>query len=526
MTKIGEKYSQKLAEENFDAIIIGSGMSGLSTAAFLSKAGKKVLVLERHFKVGGWTHTFQRGQYEWDVGIHYIGAVGRKNAFLRKLFDEITDERLEWASMSDNYDRMIFPDKSYNFVAGKEQFIDQMVEYFPKERDAIVKYLDLVKQCTSASTKFFMNRAMPKLLSDLTYGRMSRSFLEMSDKTTWDVLSSLTSNTELIGVLTGQYGDYGLTPKQSSFAISAAVANHYLYGAYYPVGGSRMIAETIAPVIQQSGGKIIVSATVDEILVHKNRAVGVKLENGDEIRAPMVVSSAGVSLTFGKLAKGVTSYNEKLSNVEPSCAHVCLYIGMNETAENMGLENTNLWVYPGYDHDANVENYLNDYSKSLPLVYMSFASAKDPQWVEKHGNTATMEAITLAPYEMFSKWEKTSWQKRGADYDALKNELTNRLMKYVYANVPQVEGYVDHLELSTPLTTRDFLGYDKGEIYGVNHTPRRFRQKWLRPQTPVKQLYLTGQDIVTDGVAGALMSGVITSSAILKKNVVKDILAS
>jgi all-trans-retinol 13,14-reductase len=55
-------------------------MSGLSTAAFLSKAGKKVLVLERHFKVGGWTHTFQRGQYEWDVGIHYIGAVGRKNA--------------------------------------------------------------------------------------------------------------------------------------------------------------------------------------------------------------------------------------------------------------------------------------------------------------------------------------------------------------------------------------------------------------------------------------------------------------
>ncbi|HJL84883.1 MAG TPA: FAD-dependent oxidoreductase, partial [Candidatus Marinimicrobia bacterium] len=159
MTKIGEKYSQKLAEENFDAIIIGSGMSGLSTAAFLSKAGKKVLVLERHFKVGGWTHTFQRGQYEWDVGIHYIGAVGRKNAFLRKLFDEITDERLEWASMSDNYDRMIFPDKSYNFVAGKEQFIDQMVEYFPKERDAIVKYLDLVKQCTSASTKFFMNRA-------------------------------------------------------------------------------------------------------------------------------------------------------------------------------------------------------------------------------------------------------------------------------------------------------------------------------------------------------------------------------
>ncbi len=525
MTKIWERYSPKLAEDKFDAIIIGSGMGGLSTAAFLSKAGKKVLVLERHFKVGGWTHTFQRGKYEWDVGIHYIGAVGRKSAFLRKLFDEVTEERLEWAPMPDNYDRMIFPDKSYNFVAGKDRFIDQMVEYFPNERKAIEKYLDLVKQCTRASAKFFMNRAMPKMISDLTYGPMSRSFLEMSDKTTWDVLSSLTDNQELIGVLTGQFGDYGLTPKQSSFAINAIVANHYLYGGYYPVGGSRMIAENIAPVIQRSGGKIVVNATVDEILIHKNKAVGVKLENGDELMAPLVVSSAGVGITFGKLAKGVASYEKKLEQVEPSCAHVCLYIGMNETAENMGLEATNLWVYPGYDHDANVENYLNDPSKSFPMVYMSFASAKDPTWTEKHGQTATMEAITLAPYEMFSKWEKTSWKKRGDDYDALKDHLTNRLMNYVYANVPQVEGYVDHVELSTPLTTRDFLGYDKGEIYGVNHTPSRFRQKWLRPHTPVKQLYLTGQDIVTDGVGGALMSGVVTSSAILKKNVMKNVVS-
>lgn len=267
------------------------------------------------------------------------------------------------------------------------------------------------------------------------------------------------------------------------------------------------------------------NATVDEILIHKNKAVGVKLENGDELMAPLVVSSAGVGITFGKLAKGVASYEKKLEQVEPSCAHVCLYIGMNETAENMGLEATNLWVYPGYDHDANVENYLNDPSKSFPMVYMSFASAKDPTWTEKHGQTATMEAITLAPYEMFSKWEKTSWKKRGDDYDALKDHLTNRLMNYVYANVPQVEGYVDHVELSTPLTTRDFLGYDKGEIYGVNHTPSRFRQKWLRPHTPVKQLYLTGQDIVTDGVGGALMSGVVTSSAILKKNVMKNVLS-
>ncbi len=524
MTRIWERYTAKLTEEKFDAIIIGSGISGLATAAFLSKAGKRVLVLEGHFKVGGWTHTFQRGKYEWDVGIHYIGGVGKKSAFLRRLFDDITEERLQWAPMPDNYDRMVFPDRSYNFMAGREQFVDQLCEYFPTERNAIEKYIELVKSCTKASTKFFMNKALPKTVSDLTYGRMSNSFLKWSDRTTWDVLSDLTDNRELIGVLTGQYGDYGLTPKQSSFAIHTAVVNHYLHGGFYPVGGSSMIAETIAPVIQRSGGKIIVNAKVSEIVIHKNRAVGVKLENGDEIRAPLVVSSAGVSATFGKLAPEISGYPQKLDQVKPSCAHMCLYIGMDESAENMGLQATNLWIYPGYDHDTNLARYLEDSHASFPVVYVSFPSAKDPTWIEKHGQTATMEAITLAPYEMFSEWDGTSWKKRGDNYDAKKNELTNRLMQYVYANVPQIEGHVDHLELSTPLTTRDFLGYDKGEIYGIEHSPARFRQKWLRPQTSVKQLYLTGQDIVTDGVSGALMSGVITSSAILRKNVVKDVL--
>ena len=169
MAKTWERYTSKLADEKFDAIVIGSGISGLTTATFLSKAGKRVLVLEGHFKVGGWTHTFQRGQYEWDVGIHYIGGVGKKNAFLRRLFDEITEEQLQWEPMPDNYDRMVFPDNSYNFLSGRDKFVDQLTEYFPEERKAIELYVDIVKQCTKASTKFFMNKALPKTFSDLTY---------------------------------------------------------------------------------------------------------------------------------------------------------------------------------------------------------------------------------------------------------------------------------------------------------------------------------------------------------------------
>ena len=68
-------------KDNYDVIIIGSGISGLTCGAFLSMEGKKVLILEKHFKIGGYTHTFKRQGFEWDVGIHYIGAVHNKKSF-------------------------------------------------------------------------------------------------------------------------------------------------------------------------------------------------------------------------------------------------------------------------------------------------------------------------------------------------------------------------------------------------------------------------------------------------------------
>ena len=94
-----KKYSKENLQEHYDVIIIGSGISGLCSAALLSMAGKKVLVLEKHFKIGGYTHTFKRNQYEWDVGIHYIGAVHNEKSFTRRLFDKISNNNLKWNKM-------------------------------------------------------------------------------------------------------------------------------------------------------------------------------------------------------------------------------------------------------------------------------------------------------------------------------------------------------------------------------------------------------------------------------------------
>lgn len=524
-TTIGTVYRPTLAAGPWDVIVVGSGIGGLATAALLARAGRRVLVLERHYTAGGFTHAFRRPGYEWDVGVHYIGEVHRPRSALRRVFDDVSEGRLAWARMDDVYDRVIVAGRRFDFVAGRERFVESLSREFPAERLVIERYVERVREAAATTRSFFGERALPPFLGALARPFLARAFLRHSDRTTADVLASLGASRELVGVLAAQYGDYGLPPSQSSFAIHALVANHYLDGGNYPVGGASRIAASILPTIEAAGGAVLVAAEVERVLVHKGRVAGVRLAGGDELAAPVVVSDAGVMNTFGRLLSPVPAWaQERLRQVRPSVAHVCLYVGLRSSAAELGLARTNLWIYPDYDHDANVRRYLADQEAPLPVTYLSFPSAKDPDWNRRYPGRATIEAVGLAPYEWFAPWQEARWRRRGGEYEARKRRLRERLLENLEHHVPQVRGRIDVQELSTPLSTRHFCNYQRGEIYGIDHTPDRFRLNWLRPHTPVPGLFLTGQDIVTDGVGGALMAGVLTASALLRRNVLKDVL--
>ncbi|MBA66006.1 MAG: FAD-dependent oxidoreductase [Candidatus Marinimicrobia bacterium] len=515
-------YNSQLVNGSYDSIVIGSGIGGLCTAALLSMQGQKVLVLEKHFKIGGWTHTFKRNNYEWDVGLHYIGQVNNTNSIVRRLFDLISESKLEWCPMDNNYDRIIFPDNAYDFRAPRTQFIDDMINYFPREESAILSYMKLMDDVVSSSRNYFSQKALSGLFDTVSYPFMTRKFFKYSDKTTLDVLNSLSQNKELIGVLTGQWGDYGLPPSRSSFAMHAMVARHYLDGASYPSGTSRRIAETISDVIEKNGGSLAVNAGVREIIVSNHRSVGVLMENGDKIDSRYVISGAGVVNTFtnmlgGNSAKEI-SVVQKMKTIQQTKSYVCLHLGLNQSATDLKIKNTNLWIYPGYDHDNAVEKYIQNPESEFPVVYVSFPSAKDDSWNEKHPNTATIEAITLSRMSWYDNWNSLKWKKRGDTYEYHKQELSNRILETVLKHVDGIENHIDYNELSTPLTVRDLANYPKGEMYGLDHSPDRFRQRWLRPNSGIKNLFFTGQDITTVGVSSALFSGLLTASTVLNKN--------
>ncbi len=529
VAKVGQPYRTWDGCGTFDAVVIGSGMGALTVAAILAKrAGKRVLVLERHYTAGGFTHVFKRPGYEWDVGLHYVGEMHRPGSELRAVFDYITDGQVNWADVGDVYDRIILPTGTYDLVAGAEQFRARLKEYFPSEGRAIDRYLGLLASCYRAVRPYFVEKVLPGPLCWLVGPLMRMPFLRYARPTTRAVLEGLTPNQELIGVLTGQWYNYGLPPGQSSFAMHAIVAQHYLEGASYPVGGASRVAAAIAPVIAGAGGKILVHAEVTQILVERGRAIGVRLSDGREVRAGVVISGTGVLNTFTRLlprpvAEGL-GLPDRLQALGPSVAHLNLYVGLRQSDKQLGLGTANLWVHPSPNHDRNVAEYLANPERPLPCLWVCFSSAKDPTFPQRYPGRATLQVMTYASYDTFRRWGDARWRRRGEDYEALKRRFTELLLEKLYEQVPQVRGQVGYCELATPVTTRHFANYASGEIYGLAATPARFRQRFLRPRTPIRNLYLTGQDIANAGVAGAMLGGVFCATALLRPNLYWSIL--
>ncbi len=518
--RIGKRYRANRVDQQYDAIVIGSGPGGLSAAGCLSKMGWKVAVFEQHYTAGGFTHAYGRHGYEWDVGVHYIGDMGNPKNLGRKLFQFLTNGKLRWADMGEVYDTVFLgEDFHFEFPKGQAALSDALKKTFPAEQAAIDAYFKLIRQISRSMPLFSLTKFAPSWLQPLVRKWQAHQLPADMFATTGDVLNRLTGNKKLQAVLTTQWGDCGLPPGQSSFLIHALIARHYLNGGYYPEGGASKIAETILPTIQQRGGDVFTYARVNNILIDNGKAVGVEMSDGHKIFAKKIISAVGTDLTLHTLlSKNLAetiAKPEQQQQVTASMGHFSVYIGLNKSAAELELPKSNFWIYPNEHHDDNVAAFMADADETPPLVYISFPSAKDPTWDDRYPNKATIEIVAAAKHEWFAQWQDQTWGQRGDDYDALKAHWQQKLMTVLLKKLPHIKPYIDYVEIATPLSTQFFCEYRQGEIYGLNHTVDRFQQRWLSAKTPIKNLYLAGQDILTCGVVGAAMSGMLTSFAIL-----------
>jgi len=491
-----------MSEFKYDAIVIGSGIGGLTTAAILAKySHKKVLILEQHYVIGGFTHEFERQGFHWDVGLHYVGEMG-EGEIGRQIFDYISDGKLTWNKMPDPFEKFIYPDFTFEVNSDPQKYHSDLIEMFPEEKAAIKRYFGDVKN------------ASIKLLLTGKYGKM---FLKTFRQTTKEYLDRHFQNPKLKALLASQWGTYALPPSQSSFYVHALLVNHYLNGAWYPVGGASQIAKDILPVIEKAGGRAIAIREVTEIIIENGAAIGVKARKThkadpeiEEYYAPVIISDAGAFNTYTKLIPESyeVPYREEIKAFPKGKGNINLYLGFKESPTKLGFFGENHWIYKDYDHDRAFEK-LTTLEEFPNHCYLSFPSLKNPA-----AKSHTGEIISFIDYDCFAKWRDLPWKRRGEEYTQLKERLSEGLIELVESQYPGFKDLIGYSELSTPLTVEYFDASDRGAIYGTPATPKRLDAKWIDAKTPIKNLYLTGTDVFCHGIIGAAMGGIITAGAL------------
>jgi all-trans-retinol 13,14-reductase len=506
------------SQADYDAIVIGSGMGGLAFATIMAKLRKwRVLVLERHFKIGGFTHTFTRpGGWSWDVGLHYVGEMG-EGMMGRHLFDFITDGGVAWNAMPDVYDVFVYPTLRVSAHKGKANFRRALIDAFPNEQANIEQYFRDLKSAIRWFNRFVMAMAAPAPLSWMVRA-VNRLTADLPLEVTRQYLERRFRDSRLRAVVTSQWADYGVPPGRSAFATHAVIASHYLNGAWYPAGGAGEIAKATGAVIRAAGGELLPNHEVTRILLEGDRAVGVEvnIRKGKqgaraEIRAPVVVSDAGAWNTFTRMLPGFAlPFRDQLKSAPEGFEVVELFLGLRRDPCEMGFKGENYWIFESFDHDEMYAQRSELLDGRARIAYLSFPSLKDAR-AQRH----TAEIIAPLSYRSVEAHRDEPWRRRSPDYESAKNRMTQALLDLVERHHPGFGELVEYSELGTPLTFEQFTAAPSGTIYGYPATPEKYRKAWLGPRTPIRNLYLTGSDVALLGIMGALMGAVVTASCLL-----------
>jgi phytoene dehydrogenase-like protein len=393
---------------NYDAIVIGSGIGGLISGGILSKYNnKRVLILEKHYEIGGLTHEFRRGPYSWDVGVHYLGRA-IKDRLGDRIFQYLTGGRIKWNEIPGVYDKFMYPDFSLEISADWKKHIDDLVKIFPDEKKAIYKYFRDVKKGRAWYIRYFLISISPlfirlplKLINNLTK--------PLALSRVGDYLDKNIKNPRLKAALISRWGNQGLPPEDCAFCMQALIDYHYMYGAYFPDKGTEKIALMIEKTIEDSGGAIQANKEVTEIIIKDNKAVGVKFKDlsrpnheVQEAFAPVIISNTGAWSTYLKLLPSTLKLDiqKKLKDFFPGYSSVTLFLGLKESPEKIGLNAANLWIYQTYDHNEIVKATEGLLKGKAKFAFVSFPSLKNNK-----AGAHTAEIVTLVPYSVFDAWK-------------------------------------------------------------------------------------------------------------------------
>lgn len=507
-------------QRDFDVIVIGAGPGGLTTAAYLSMAGRRVAVVDARDEPGGHMSTFTHAGYEFDIGLHYTSESAAQQV-LRALGVEVEFQAFDPAGMF----RMHGPN-GFEFAVpqGVEPFRARLYEAFPAERRTIDTFLSTMQLLTDELAQLQKRpqlRELPRLPWEM------RGLMRYGLATVGGYLDSLHASPQLKSVLAGWVnGSFAIPPSRLSLPAYAQVARHYLDGMAYPQGGSRVISAGLADVIRRNRGELLFGVEVGQILVDRGRVRGVRIRNASpdvapepeqDVLAPVVVSAVSVQQTYLRLLPPDAVAPRLLRQVrgyDMPLPVAVIYLILNRDLAAEGYPNANQTVSAGIDIET---AYAIAQAGAMPqagfaLVWVaSLADPHNPRLCQPGQTNLQVMGIAPARHDWWGIAPGSGMTER---YAARKRQMRDQLVALAERIIPDLSASIIHEETSTPITDERYTRSPDGVSYGPAFTPRQaFRR--LGPTGAVKGLYLAGASVRPfHGLVGTLHTGVAAAAAI------------
>ena len=524
MTVIGSAPHHR----EWDTVVVGAGLGGLSTAAFLATNGQRVLVLEQNQVVGGCSQVFRRAgnRYEFDVGVHYVGEC-QPGGKMRTLMDALgIGDRIEWCQLDpDGFSTITLPGVQFRVPAGWDAYTERLVETFPAEEAAL-------RRCVGVLRAVATEMKAPHLTGRFAGARRmlgQRTMLRWGLRPLAKLFEVCGLSTEARLVIAGECGDYSAPPSRATVGVHAGFLDHYLIsGAWYPHGGGQVLPARLTQTVQAYGGEVRTKVQVDRILVEDGRAVGVTLEDGTEIRATNVVSNADPRRTYlglvGRehLPARLLRRVERMRNALPL---VTVYLALDVDLRKR-MANSTQWIYPHTDVEAMyADAYEGRLSPQVP-VFMTSGTLKDPTSTHTAPEgMSTLELVTIAPAQP-STWHLSAGgpvagerYSRNPDYLATKEQVTEAVIDTASLVIPDLRDHVVHREASTPVTQERFTLASGGTVYGLEMTWDQIGPFRPDVRSPIPGLFLAGAGTKhMHGIVSTVNGGAGTAGAILGRD--------
>jgi len=520
------------SSSDWDAIVVGSGLGGLTTAAYLTTAGLRTLVLEQWDVAGGCSHVFRRKRkFEFDVGLHYIGDCGPGGTIPAILGGLGLDGRIEFLELDpDGFDTLIFPELEFRVPRGWERYLERLLAAFPGEAEGLRRCVGVLERVATELDTAGMPRSDADLASFLV---RAPTVIEWGIRSLGELFEECQLGLAARAVLAGESADHGAPPSRVSIALHAGLMGHYLKaGAYYPRGGGQVFAAHLIDVIKAHGGEVRTRARVDEIVVEDGAVAGVRLRGGETISAPVVVSGADIKRTFLELidpAHLTAETLERTAGYRMALPLFSVYLGLDvDLREHM--PNTNYWYHGELDPEASYDSLYAGAMPDRPSVFISSASVKDPhtRHIAPAGHSS-LEVMTMVP-PGYDFWQIEQGPAAGerysrhAAYRAVKETVAAAAVAQAIEVLPAIEGHIVWQEAATPITQERYTLSSGGSCYGLEHATDQSGPLRPRPETEIEGLYLTGASTMSGhGIVGVMRGGLLSAGAVLGRDLKAEI---